>query len=134
VIWWTWLQVAFFDTRFAVDSIVERVCKVIQLCILIGFASVGSHFLPHLTDVRTFKTIQTLDILLIASRILLAIQYAIIATFAAKRHKNAVLPLMLVVLAFVIAGAVYLGVSFAALFCLYLEPTCAYSFADLVSA
>ncbi|KFY49230.1 hypothetical protein V495_00653 [Pseudogymnoascus sp. VKM F-4514 (FW-929)] len=109
VVWWTWLQVAFFDTRFAVDSIMERVCKVIQLSILIGFASVGSHFLPHLTDVRTFRTIQTLDILLMASRTLLAIQYAVIAIFAAKKNKNAVLPLMLVVLTFVIASAVYLG-------------------------
>lgn len=112
----------------------ERVCKVIQLSILIGFASVGSHFLPHLTDERTFESIRTLDILLMSSRSLLAIQYAVIAAFAAKKHKDAVLPLMLVVLAFIIAGAVYLGVSCLCPSASIQNLTRSSSFADLVFA
>ena len=54
---------------------------------------------------------QTLDILLMVSSFLLAVQYAVIAILSAKRQRNAVLPLSLLTLAFTIAGSVYLGVS-----------------------
>jgi hypothetical protein len=46
IIWFTWFQITFHDVRFAVDSVYERACKIIQFVIFVGFALVESSFNP----------------------------------------------------------------------------------------
>ncbi|KAI9719986.1 MAG: hypothetical protein M1812_003111 [Candelaria pacifica] len=90
IIWGTWLQVALFDVRFALDSIFERVCKVIQLATMVGFASVGSQFAPEVID-QNFRAFQTMSILLLINRGLLVIQYSTVAVLISKKHKGALI-------------------------------------------
>jgi hypothetical protein len=98
-----------FDVRFAVDSVFERACKVVQLVTMIGFSSVGPQFDPNVT--KNVKVFRTLTVLLLISRALLAIQYAIVTAYVARKRKEATKPLILIVLIFVITSATYLGVS-----------------------
>lgn len=46
IIWSTWFQVTLHDVRFSRDSVYERICKVIQMIVFVGFALVGSKFQP----------------------------------------------------------------------------------------
>lgn len=47
IIWFTWFQITLHDVRFSLDSGYERVCKLAQFCIFVGFAFVGSSFDPE---------------------------------------------------------------------------------------
>ncbi|KAI9774455.1 MAG: hypothetical protein M1835_006039 [Candelina submexicana] len=111
IIWGTWLQVALFDVRFALDSIFERVCKVIQLATMVGFASVGSQFAPEVID-QNFRAFQTMSILLLINRGLLAIQYSTVAVLISKKHKGVVRPLAFIIVILAITAGVYLGLIF----------------------
>lgn len=46
IIWFTWFQITLHDVRFSVDSGYERMCKIIQFLLFVGFALVGSSFSP----------------------------------------------------------------------------------------
>ena len=109
IIWTTWLQVTLFDVRFAVDSVYERACKVVQLVTMIGYASVGPGFDPNVT--KDFKVFKELTVLLLVSRGLLAIQYAVVTAYVAKKRKETTKPLLFIVLIFTITSLVFLGVS-----------------------
>ncbi|KAI9834791.1 MAG: hypothetical protein M1819_002877 [Sarea resinae] len=112
ILWTTWLQIAFFDVRFTRDSIFERVCKVVELAVFLGFASVGPHFSPNV-DHSNYRAFQTCSILLLISRGLLVIQYSLAAFMLSKKYKQLVKPLICHVVIFVMTAAVYLGMIFA---------------------
>ncbi|OKL56805.1 hypothetical protein UA08_07758 [Talaromyces atroroseus] len=76
IIWFTWLQVTLFDIRFSRDSIFERICKVVQLSAMIGFASAGARFSTNIQDENVWA-FKSLSILLSGSRVMLALQYTI---------------------------------------------------------
>ncbi|KAL5361729.1 nineteen complex-related protein 2-domain-containing protein [Aspergillus floccosus] len=76
MIWFTWLQITLYDIRFARDSIFERICKAIQLAAMVGFASAGTRFTPHIQD-ENLWAFQSLSIFLGGSRVLLGIQYTV---------------------------------------------------------
>ncbi|KAE9966305.1 hypothetical protein BLS_007106 [Venturia inaequalis] len=46
VIWSTWFQITLHDVRFSLDSVYERICKVIQMSVFVAFALIGSKFQP----------------------------------------------------------------------------------------
>ncbi|EED16145.1 conserved hypothetical protein [Talaromyces stipitatus ATCC 10500] len=76
IIWFTWLQVTLFDIRFSRDSIFERICKVVQLSAMVGFASAGSRFSSQIKAENVWA-FRSLSILLSGSRFMLALQYGI---------------------------------------------------------
>ncbi|KAL4888183.1 nineteen complex-related protein 2-domain-containing protein [Aspergillus ambiguus] len=76
MIWFTWLQITLYDIRFARDSIFERICKAIQLAAMVGFASAGTRFTPHIRD-ENIWAFRSLSIFLGGSRVLLGIQYTV---------------------------------------------------------
>ncbi|KAH0559892.1 hypothetical protein GP486_003589 [Trichoglossum hirsutum] len=111
IIWVTWLQVTLFDCRFAVDSFYDRVCKVIQLMVMIGYSSVGPEFDPNVT--KNFTIFKTLTLLLLVSSALLAVQYTIVVAFVARKRKETIIPLLFIVAIFAIASVVYLWLFFS---------------------
>lgn len=46
MIWSTWFQITLHDVRFSLDSVYERICKVIQMSVFVAFALIGSKFQP----------------------------------------------------------------------------------------
>ncbi|PLB34381.1 uncharacterized protein BDW47DRAFT_120426 [Aspergillus candidus] len=80
VIWFTWLQVTLFDTRFARDTIFERICKAIQLAAMVGFASAGTRLTTRVQDENVWA-FQSLSLFLGGSRALLSVQYAMFWAF-----------------------------------------------------
>lgn len=76
---------------------------------MVGFASVGSQFAPSVID-QNFRAFQTMSILLLINRGLLAIQYSIVTILISKKHKGAVRPLVFIIVILSITTIVYLGV------------------------
>ena len=129
ILWFTWFQITLHDVRFSIDSVYERVCKVIQFVIFVGFAFVGSEFNPggkehnntvcHVLTLleclrnsmlmaTRIKNFRVLCILLFMSRFLFAIQYGIALYFIKTKTKALTLPISLTITSLVlIAGSFY---------------------------
>lgn len=110
VIWFTWLQVTLFDIRFARDSVFERVCKAVQLAVMVGFASAGTRFSTRVRDENVWA-FQSLSILLGASRILLALQYTINVGLIRGKMKTSAKGISSIAGALFSSGSIYLIVS-----------------------
>lgn len=111
IIWFTWLQVTLFDIRFARDSILERVCKAIQLATMVGFASAGSGFATQVRE-ENIWIFQSFSILLAVSRLMLSVEYTIAAGYLFGPLRAASFRLVYTSLFFLCASAIYTGVSF----------------------
>ncbi|TVY68728.1 hypothetical protein LSUE1_G006963 [Lachnellula suecica] len=108
VLWFTWCQVSLFDVRFVADSVFERVAKACHLGVMVGFAVVGPHFNPEEPDKSVF---QTMSLILMCSRLVLCLQYLVIAFHVRKWHKSRVPFALLAGINFV-AAMIYLGITF----------------------
>lgn len=106
VIWFTWLQVTLFDIRFARDSVFERICKAIQLGVMVGFASAGTRFTTHVQGENVWA-FQSLTAILAGSRLLLATQYTINIAFMRKSMKRSSIGVSFTATVFWFAGSVY---------------------------
>ncbi len=111
LLWFTWLQVVLYDVRFGVDSIFERVCKVVHFGVMIAFAVVGAKFDPSKTD-ESYGTFRKLSLVLMASRIVLMIQYGSLLVWV-KNHRKLVTPLLIHIAAFAIGAVACLGLTFS---------------------
>ncbi|CAF9926688.1 MAG: hypothetical protein GOMPHAMPRED_004214 [Gomphillus americanus] len=117
LLWFTWFHVAVFDIRFGADSIVERVFKALQFGVMTGFAIVGPSFNVGFESadqqaINAAIAFQNLAIIMMISRLVLALQYLIIV-IQLRHYKKAMLPLFLHVLVLVITGFTFLGTKFA---------------------
>jgi hypothetical protein len=110
IIWFTWLQVTLFDIRFSRDSIFERICKVVQLSAMVGFASAGSRFSTHIQDENVWA-FKSLSILLAGSRVLLALQYTINLWFIHNKLPAAIKGMTAIIGVLSATGIAYLIVS-----------------------
>lgn len=110
MIWFTWLQVTLFDTRFARDTIFERICKAIQLAAMVGFASAGTRLTTRVQDENVWA-FQSLSLFLGGSRALLSVQYAVNIGFLRQRMRPASRGVSLIAATLLASSLVYLGVS-----------------------
>ncbi|KAF0637350.1 hypothetical protein FPSE5266_00944 [Fusarium pseudograminearum] len=108
VLWITWLTTSLYDVRFVTDSIFERVARGIHLGVMVGFAVVAPKFKPEDQDM---KTMRTFSIILMVSRLALAVEYASILWHIRKFKKQALPILLQIGLNFVLA-MIYLGTTF----------------------
>ena len=95
LLWGTWFSITLHDVRFAVDSVYERACKIIQLCCLVSFSLVGSQFEPG-GDAKDDNNLnfRILCVTLAVTRGLLCIQYAIVLFYCKRaRFNKLVMPL-----------------------------------------
>jgi low temperature requirement protein LtrA len=107
-LWFTWFQVALFDVRFGNDSILERICKVVQFGVMLGLAIEGPLFDIDAFDPTPFKII---CIILMVSRFVLGLQYAIVL-FWCKEYKKTHWPLIGHIITMFISAAVLIGLAF----------------------
>lgn len=88
LLWFTWYQVSLYDVRLAMDSAFERVCKAVQLLVLIVFAVCGPKFNPgeesndDTPETPNLNYFQGLTIALMISRLVLVLQYLQALCFA----------------------------------------------------
>ncbi|KAF4625473.1 hypothetical protein G7Y89_g12696 [Cudoniella acicularis] len=108
ILWFLWCQVSLFDVRFVTDSILERVGKAAQFGVMVGLAVVGPNFDPSNQMERTFRS---LAIILMFSRIILGLQYAVVL-YHVWYFKNSKVPLALVVASNFVAALIYFGTIF----------------------
>jgi hypothetical protein len=109
LLWFTWFQVALFDVRFGNDSAFERLCKAIQFGIMVGLAVEGPNYDLDNYQPDTFKT---LSLILMVSRLVLAVQYAA-AWWWLREYKKAHAPLLVHITTLFVSAMVLLGLSFA---------------------
>ena len=126
ILWFTWLQVALFDVRFSNDSAFERLCKAIQFGIMVGFAVVGPAYSTEresnsdgtlsTSEIEAnslhLTTFGTLSLILMVSRIVLALQYCV-ALLWTHKYKKAIVPLCIHVATLWISAMAFLGLYFS---------------------
>lgn len=109
LLWFTWALVGLFDVRFVADSIFERIARAGHLGVMIGLAVVAGNFHPHEQDKKTF---QTLSFCLMASRLILAVQYGTVI-WHVRKYRRTKLPLVVMATIHLAAAIVYLGIAFS---------------------
>lgn len=110
ILWFTWLQVVLYDVRFGVDSVFERICKLIHFGVMVSYAVVGTKFDP--SDIaNNYITFRQLSLILVISRIVLIIQYGSVL-FWIKGHKNAINPILIRMSTFAVGAIISLGLLF----------------------
>lgn len=111
VIWASWLQVCLYDVRFGFDSIFERVTKAVQMCMFIGFASATGCLEMNPANSTKKKVdlsgFQSLNILMIISRALFALQYLVALVLVGRKHKPARSPLMIISVMYAFVSFIY---------------------------
>ncbi|CAG8977517.1 hypothetical protein HYALB_00008696 [Hymenoscyphus albidus] len=110
ILWSTWFQITIFDVRFAADSLFERLCKLFQFIFFVLLAVVGFSFAPgSYESVKGYRVYKTLAIVMGISRFFLALQYAIVAVFVVRKHKNLLVPFVLIIATLVASGGALLS-------------------------
>lgn len=112
ILWFTWLQVVLYDVRFGVDSLYERICKLVHFGVMVTFAVVGTKFDPSAKDGSNFTTLRQLSLILIVSRLILILQYGSIL-FWVKGHKKILPPILTTMIAFTLGALITLGIFFS---------------------
>ncbi|KAL8699625.1 MAG: hypothetical protein Q9201_005901 [Fulgogasparrea decipioides] len=110
ILWFTWLQVVLYDIRFGVDSLFERVAKLIHFSVMVTFAIVGTRFDPT-NPHESYVTMRQLSVVLLVSRLVLICQYSS-AMMWVKRHEKIITPLLIHIAAFIIGAVLCLGFFF----------------------
>ncbi|KAM5348005.1 hypothetical protein ACJ41O_007829 [Fusarium nematophilum] len=108
VLWITWLVVSLYDVRFVTDSLFERAARGVHLGVMVGFAVVAPKFTP--TD-QNIKTMRTMSIILMISRLCLAVEYSSIL-WHIRKYKKQRMPMLLQIGLNFIAAMIYLGITF----------------------
>lgn len=104
----TWLLVGMFDARYITDSVFERLARVVHLGVMVGFAIIATNYDPEDQKRATF---QTMSLILMISRLLLAVQYSMII-WHVRHYRKAKEPLGIMVGINLIAALIYMGISF----------------------
>ncbi|CRK12442.1 hypothetical protein BN1708_010484 [Verticillium longisporum] len=110
IIWFTWFQITLHDVRFSLDSGYERVCKLAQFCIFVGFAFVGSSFDPE-QDGQNNQNFRILCHILLGSRLLMVIQYSVALHFVRRHTESMTWPLSLTIATLVFSGGSFLSMT-----------------------
>jgi len=111
VIWASWLQVCLYDVRFGFDSIFERFTKAVQMCMFIGFASAtGCLEMNPATNAKKkadLNGFESLNVLMIVSRALFALQYIVAFVLVGRKHKPSKIPLLITAAMYAFASFIY---------------------------
>ena len=117
ILWFVWLQVTFYDVRFIMDSIFDRVCKVCHFGVMMGIAISGPTFLPDHASADApqmqvnLYTLRRLSLILMCSGIILLFQYGMVVWFV-RRYNRIVLPLSFTMLTIGAGVVTFLGLYF----------------------
>lgn len=105
IMWLTWFHTTIYDVRFGPDCVYERICKLFQFLVFVLFAAVGGNFAPGEYDsIKDYRILQTMAIVLGASRWFLAMQHIVVAICVVPKHKKLLLPFILITLTYLVSG------------------------------
>jgi hypothetical protein len=105
ILWFNWLCTTLFDVRFSIDSVWNRVHKAIQFGVFTGFVFAGPVF-DRYSNSRDAMAYKNFAIVLVVSRVALAIQYAMVM-WQGRMFKQTLLPLTLNIGVHVLAAIGY---------------------------
>ncbi|KAF9772040.1 hypothetical protein IL306_010303 [Fusarium sp. DS 682] len=108
VLWITWLTTSLYDVRFVTDSLFERAARGVHLGVMVGFAVVAPKFTPN---EQNMKTMRTMSLILMVSRLCLAVEYGSIL-WHIRKYKKQALPMMLQIGLNFASAMIYLGITF----------------------
>ena len=116
ILWSTWFQVAKYDVRFGTDSAFERICKALQFGVMVGFAITGPYFVvvfepDTLSAVYALQSYQVVSLILMASRLILMVQY-MVTFWWLRAHPKAFFPLVVHIVTEFVAAMIFLGLFF----------------------
>ncbi|KAK4547471.1 hypothetical protein LTR36_001127 [Oleoguttula mirabilis] len=117
ILWLTWYQVGLYDVRFSMDSVFERIAKASQFGVMIGFAitgpkfDVGARADDNDGDGPSLSSFRALSLILMASRLVLVLQYLQSLWFT-RHHTKTQLPMLLTAATYFVAAMIYLGLFF----------------------
>lgn len=111
ILWFTWLQVVLYDVRFGVDSLYERIRKLVHFGVMVGFAIVGNSFQPGSSS-SNYHALRQISLILIVSRVNLITQYGYLLYWAKGYTKKVKPPILMHMAAFAIGELIILGVFF----------------------
>ncbi|KAI4193378.1 MAG: hypothetical protein LQ350_008348 [Teloschistes chrysophthalmus] len=97
ILWFTWLQVVLYDIRFGVDSLLERIAKLLHFGVMVTFAVVGTRFNPSAPH-ETYITMRQLSLVLVVSRLVLIGQY-ITAMMWVRKYPSVTKPIKVHIIA-----------------------------------
>lgn len=110
ILWFTWLQVVLYDIRFGVDSLLERLAKLVHFGVMVTFAVVGTRFNPSMPH-ETYITMRQLSLVLVVSRLVLIGQYASTMMWV-RKYSSVTTPLKVHIIALGVGAALCLGFFF----------------------
>ncbi|KAF7559903.1 hypothetical protein G7046_g4234 [Stylonectria norvegica] len=108
VLWVTWLMTTLYDVRFVTDSMFERAARGVHLGVMVGFAVVAPHFKPSDQNAQTMRT---MSLILMTSRLCLAVEYGSIF-WHIRKYKKQRLPMMIQIGTNFVAAMIYMGIAF----------------------
>ncbi|CAO2653769.1 Nn.00g031800.m01.CDS01 [Neocucurbitaria sp. VM-36] len=105
LMWFTWLSTTLFDVRFSIDCVWNRVHKAIQFGVFTGFVFAGPVFdkYNNSSDAKSYKNFA---IVLIVSRVAMAVQYAVVM-WQGRMFRQTLVPLGLSTAVHAIAAVGY---------------------------
>ncbi|KAF2154572.1 hypothetical protein K461DRAFT_319114 [Myriangium duriaei CBS 260.36] len=118
ILWFTWYQVSLYDVRFAKDTVFDRMAKVVQFGVMVGFAVCGPTFnagekKDNLADGLIgviadpgLKTFKSLTLLMMVSRLALITQY-LQAMWISRKVPANVFPISLIIGIYLVSAGVY---------------------------
>ncbi|KAL9111309.1 MAG: hypothetical protein Q9227_004186 [Pyrenula ochraceoflavens] len=112
LMWFTWLQTSLFDVRFGTESVFSRLCKACSFGIMLGFAIAGPQFKTWKVEENT-RSFRSLSLILMASRLILMIQYGVVLVYVRPWWKKTFVPLAVIMVTLFVTAMVFLGLFFA---------------------
>ncbi|KAI1934776.1 hypothetical protein LOZ66_005631 [Ophidiomyces ophidiicola] len=112
ILWFYWLQTAFYDIRFYRDSISSRISKAMHLGVMTGLAVLAPNFDTNepLNHPRRFRNT---TLIIMGSRMMLAVQYGFVAWYVRGYKKTLAAKLTSVGVLFT-SAMIYLILAFTA--------------------
>lgn len=111
ILWFTWLETSLFDVRFATDSVFTRICKAISFAVMTAIAACGANYDTGEVS-EHLRTFRSLSIILMCSRLALAVQYIVVLLYVYKYPRTQV-PLLSTIAVLFLSAIAFLGTFFA---------------------
>ncbi|KAJ9635620.1 hypothetical protein H2204_005794 [Knufia peltigerae] len=111
IVWFTWLETSLFDVRFATESVFTRICKAIAFAAMTGIAACGANYNTGEVS-EHLRTFRSLSIILMISRLALAIQYIVVLLYVHKYPRTQA-PLLATIAILLLSAIAFLGTFFA---------------------
>lgn len=103
--WFTWLNTTLFDVRFSIDCVWYRLHKAIQFGVFTAFVFAGPVFDKY-DNSKDIKSYEKFSIVLVISRIAVAIQYAVVL-WQGRMFKQTLVPVGLSMSVHALAALAY---------------------------